>query len=340
MIGTPADSTDPPDRREWKLDALSDVLSVLRLTGGVFLDAEFSEPWSVYSRVSPGDIGTQATVPDHMVAYHYVVSGSMLVELPGQAPVPVEAGSVVLLPRNDPHVLTSAAGLMPVDPEHLVEPDAEGGLARLRYGGGGPATHIVCGFAGVEARDHPLLASLPRTLVLNLDGKPAHAWIATSFRYAAGQISAVSAGSSIALTKLSELMFVEAVRHYLDELPEERRGWLAGLRDPVIGRALALVHAQLGRAWTAESLADAVHLSRSAFAERFSLLIGMPPMAYLAQWRMQVAAQRLRDSRQGIAQVALEVGYASEAAFARAFKRALGCTPAVWRRSPRAAAAG
>jgi AraC-like DNA-binding protein len=158
--------------------------------------------------------------------------------------------------------------------------------------------------------------------------------VASSFRYAAGELAAVRAGSAIVLAKLSELLFVEAVRHYVETLPADRTGWLAGLRDPVVGRALALLHTQLAHGWTAEALAREVFLSRSAFAERFTAVIGVPPMKYLTTWRMQVAAQRLRESSRSVAQIAADVGYESEAAFARAFKRAFSMSPAQWRKQP------
>ena len=315
------------------MDALSDVLRVVRISGGVFLEAEFTAPWSVLSQVTPEEAAAAAPDSGCLVAFHYVVAGRMLLELDGQAPVEVRAGSVVLLPHNQPHVLASDPGLMPVDPEHLVQSDGADGLLRLRYGGGGEATRIVCGYVGADQSQHPLFDALPAILVLDLEGKPASEWVSSSFRYAAGQLATVQAGAGIALAKLSELIFVEAIRHYVDTLPEDRRGWLAGLRDPAVGRALALLHRELARPWTAELLAREVFLSRSAFADRFTALIGVPPMSYLANWRMQVAAQRLRDSRRSVAQVAAEVGYESEAAFTRAFKRAHAASPTGWRRA-------
>lgn len=314
------------------MDALSDVLRVVRLSGGVFLDAEFSAPWCVSAQVGPEDCRMATSEPARIIAFHYVVDGRLLLETTDTSPVVLGAGAVVLLPRNDPHQLASDAGLPPVSAEHLLQPSPDGGLARIRYGGGGAATRIVCGFVGIEAREHPLLDALPPLLVLDLAGKPACDWISSSFRYAAQQVGAVSAGAAIALAKLSELIFIEAVRHYIDTLPQDRRGWLAGLRDPVVGRALALMHGEVARPWTADALAREVFLSRSAFAERFTALLGVPPMGYLASWRMQVAAQRLRDSHRSLAQVAAEVGYQSEAAFSRAFKRAHALSPSQWRR--------
>ena len=314
------------------MDALSDLLRVVRLSGGVFLDAEFSAPWCIAARVGPEDCRLVMAEPARIIAFHYVVSGRLLLQVDGAAPAELRGGAMVLLPRNDAHRLASEAGLAAVDADHLMQADPAGGLARIRYGGGGEATHIVCGFVGTDARHHPLIDALPATLVLDLNGKPAAEWIASSFRYAAAELAAARAGSATVLAKLSELLFVEAVRQYLETLPADRRGWLAGLRDPVVGRALALLHSQLARSWTAEELAREVFLSRSAFAERFTALIGAPPMKYLASWRMQVAAQHLRDTHRSVAQIAEEVGYESEGAFARAFKRELSLSPAQWRK--------
>ena len=316
------------------MDALSDLLRVVRLSGGVFLDAEFSAPWCVAAQVGAEDCRLVMVEPARVIAFHYVVAGRLLLQVAAELPVELRSGTIVLLPRNDAHTLASETGLQPVSGDRLMQADPGGGLARIRYGGGGESAHIVCGFVGTDARHHPLIDALPSTLVLDLNGKPAGEWISSSFRYAAGELAAVRAGSAIVLAKLSEAMFVEAVRCYLETLPADRRGWLAGLRDPVVGRALALLHTQLARAWTAEELAREACLSRSAFADRFTALIGVPPIKYLTTWRMQVAAQRLRESRRSMAQIAADVGYESEAAFARAFKREFAMSPAQWRKQP------
>jgi AraC-like DNA-binding protein len=239
---------------------------------------------------------------------------------------------MVLLPRNDRHILASEAGLSPVSGDHLAQSDSADGLARIRYGGGGEKTQIVCGFVGTDVRQHPLIDALPPVLTLDLNGTPSCDWVARSFRYASEELGSARPGSAAVLAMLSELLFVEAIRQYVATLPPDRRGWLSGLRDPVVGRALALLHTQIARAWTAEELAREVFLSRSAFAERFTALIGVPPMKYLATWRMQVAAQRLRETQRPITRIAMDVGYESEAAFTRAFKREHGASPAAWRK--------
>jgi AraC-like DNA-binding protein len=314
------------------MDALSDLLRVVRLSGGVFLDAEFSEPWSVTAQVGPEDCRLVLAEPARLIAFHYVVSGKLLLQIERNPPVEVHGGTIVILPRNEAHTLASQGGLKAVSADKLIQIDPAGGLTRIRHGGGGDITRIVCGFVGSELDCHPLIDSLPSTLVLDLSGKAAGEWIYSSFRYAAQELTTNRAGSATVLAKLSELMFVEAVRCYLDALPADQRGWLAGLRDPAVGRALALLHTELAKPWTADELARQVYFSRSAFADRFTTLIGAPPITYLTRWRMQVAAQRLRENRRSVAEISADVGYESEIAFARAFKRQFSMSPARWRK--------
>lgn len=312
------------------MDALSDVLRALRISGGVFLEAAFTAPWCVVSRVGPEDFPNREDLPPSVVGFHYVVDGQMVVQIDGSAPVVVNAGEMVLLPRNDPHLLASEIGLSPANPDPTVQRD-EGGLMRIVYGGGGAATRIVCGYIGTDVRRHPLLEALPTALALDVKGKPCADWVAASFRFAAQEVASGRAASETVLAKLSELLFVEAVRHYAENLPPDRKGWFAALRDPAVGRALALMHASVGHDWTTDALAAEVNLSRSAFAERFTQLVGAPPITYLTDWRMQLAAARLRDTPRSIGQIAAELGYESEATFTRAFKRATGLAPGRFR---------
>ncbi|MCO5119674.1 MAG: AraC family transcriptional regulator [Burkholderiaceae bacterium] len=317
------------------MDALSDLLRVVRLSGGIFLDGEFSAPWCINSQVTPEDCQLIKADPGSVVAFHFVAEGRMQLMLDGSGPIEVAENTVVLLTRNDHHVLGSGPGLLPVTPEDHLEVDADSGIMRVRYGGGGERTRIVCGFVGSDLQHHPLVDALPPVLVLPMRDEPGCQWVATSFRYAAESLGALRPGAATALARLSELMFIEAVRSYVDARPEGERGWLGGLRDPVVGRALMLMHTRIEHPWTTSELARAVALSRSAFAERFTGLIGTPPMSYLGAWRMRVAAQRLRESQRSVAQVAAEVGYESEAAFTRAFAREIGVSPARWRREAR-----
>ena len=314
------------------MDALSDLLQAIKLTGGVFLDAHFTAPWCISSGIGPEDCRPFLADPVQVIAYHYVARGRMRVRVAGESDVEVRAGEAVLLPRNDPHVLGSAIDLRPVSADDLVQPGDGGGLARIIHGGGGEATHIVCGFLGSDQHRNPLIATLPRLLTIDMTRAGSDEWIESSLRFAIRGLNEGIIGTSPVMSKLSELMFVEAVRRYAATLPAEQQGWLAGVRDPYVGKALALVHGKPSHPWTAQSLAGEVSLSRSAFADRFTAVVGMPPKRYLISWRLQVAKEKLRAGRQPIAQIAYDVGYEAEAAFIRAFKREFGVPPAAWRR--------
>jgi AraC-like DNA-binding protein len=315
------------------MDALSDVLRVVRLKGGVFLHAEFTAPWCVFSHVTAEERGgLLGCGSEHVVLYHYVVEGRLRAQIPGRAPVDIEAGEVVILPHNDKHLLGSDLAVPPVPSKEVVHPSPDGGLLVIRHGGGGESTRIVCGFLGCDRlEDNPLAAALPPLLHFDTRTGSSTAWIRNSLEFAAQELALRRAGSEAVLAKLSELLFVEAVRRFVETLPPEQTGWLAGLRDPVVSRALALLHERMAQPWTVDDLGREVGLSRSALAERFTRLIGEPPMRYLARWRAQVAAHQLRSTDVPLARIADQVGYESESAFNRAFKRTFGVPPAAWR---------
>ena len=318
------------------MDALSDVLRVAHLTGGVFLHAEFFAPWCIAARVSPEHCAPALGPASHLMIFHYIVEGDLRIRVEGEEGdgQVIGAGEVVLLPRNDLHLMGSDLGLPPVAGRDVIQPPKDGGLFSIHHGGGGRRTRMVCGFLGcASAEGNPVLATLPPLLKLNVEQGGAAEWIRSTFQYAAEELSTGRPGSETVLAKLSELLFVEAVRRYAEALPEGQTGWLAGLRDPYVARTLALLHRDITRRWTVDELGREVGLSRSALADRFIRLIGVPPMHYLANWRMQVATQKLRNTSASLAQVAETVGYDSEAAFSRAFKKAFGAAPATWRRS-------
>ena len=316
------------------MDALSDVLRVTHLTGGVFLNAEFFAPWCLAARVGPEHCAPLLGPASHLIPYHYVVEGELHVQVEGEEAFVLGPGEVVLLPRNDPHLLGSDLELPPVASRDIIQPPKDGGLFSIHHGGRGARTRLVCGFLGCDNTEgNPVIASLPAALRVDVEQGGAAEWIRSTFQYAADAVAAGRPGSETVLAKVSELLFVEAVRRHVEALPEERTGWLAGLRDPYVSRALALLHRDLARAWTVDELGREVGLSRSALGERFKQLVGVAPMHYLASWRMQVAAQALRDRSASLAHVASVVGYESEAAFSRAFKKAFGTAPATWRRS-------
>ncbi len=256
----------------------------------------------------------------------------MRLRIDGGDAIDVRASELVLLPHNDAHTFGSDLDVAVVPAREIIRPPQGGGISRINYGGGGEVTQLLCGFLGSETSFSPLLASLPRVLKLDVRATASGAWIESSYRFAVSELAAGRIGSATVITKLSELLFVEAVSQFVASLPAERRGWLAGLRDRQIGRALAVLHARPTEAWTPETLALEVGMSRSAFAERFTSLIGQPPMHYLTLWRMHVAAQHLREGHSSVSQIAFEVGYESEAAFSRAFKRQFGRSPGIWRR--------
>jgi hypothetical protein len=227
------------------MDALFEVLQAVRLTGGMFLDARFTAPWCVSARIRPSDCRPFLAEPIQMIGYHYVVEGRMMVAIDGETPVELHAGEAVLLPRNDPHVLGSTIGLRPVVGGDLIRPAQGGGLAQIVHGGGGAPTRIVCGFLGSDQHRNPLIATLPRILTIDMAAAGSGEWMESSLRFVLRGLREGVPGASPVVSRLSELMFVEAVRRYVETLPEGRRGWLAGMRDPVVGRALALIHGRM-----------------------------------------------------------------------------------------------
>jgi len=198
-------------------------------------------------------------------------------------------------------------------------------------GGGSERAHLVCGFLGCDSRPfNPLIEALPPMMHIRSSGAAHGSWLKEFTRFAVMEAGEKRMGGSGILSKLGELMFAELVRRYVESLPEESRGWLGGVRDRHVGRALNLIHAEPSRPWTLEELAKEAGLSRSSFAERFAGYVGMPPIQYLQKWRLQIAASRLMDGA-SISTIAADIGYESEAAFSRAFKRVIGASPADWR---------
>lgn len=315
------------------MDALSDVLRIIRLKGGVFLHGEFHEPWCISVKVLPESCSPHLGPTAHVIPYHFVLEGRMRVRMPDGLELELGEGESVMFPRNDQHLLGSDLSRAPQDTRDFVSRPIEGGLLNMVLGESGPPTRIVCGFLGAEpVNGNPVFASLPSALRLDTNEVGATDWIRGNFWYAAEQIAAGGTGSEAVMGKLSELLFVEAIQRYVATLEDTATGWLAGLKDPYVSRALALLHARVGDDWTVEALGREVGLSRSALADRFVAVLGTPPMQYLANWRIHVAAHELVHSGKSIPQVAQEVGYESEASFTRAFKRVMHEPPAAWRR--------
>ena len=310
------------------MDVLSDLLRVVRLDGAYFYPVEAAEPWCVVSaraselapRILPG--------AEHLISYHVLIKGCCFAGLAGEEQVELLAGDVIIFPHGDSTVMSSARGLgigagtNSQSPARYPETVLLGELGSQR-------TSFVCGFLGCESRPfNPLIAALPRLLHVRgmLDS-----WAGGFTRQLVEESRHQRAGSDTVLTRLAELMFIEVLRRYLADLPAGQSGWLAGLRDETVGRALSLLHGRPERNWTLASLAREVAVSRSNLARRFTELVGQPPMQYLANWRMQVAANLLVQRTDKVATIAADVGYDSEAAFSRAFKKSTGLAPGAWR---------
>ena len=315
------------------MDTLSEILRTVRLKGGIFLDARFTPSWSVASSITPDDLQPYMKQAEVLCALHYVISGEMYVEVEGEEPLLVKSGELVLLPRNTPHVLSNRPGQRPVPSGDLIQPGDNGGLASIVHGSGsGPLTNLVCGYLANEEMRNPLMATLPPMLKVNVSEGASRDWIESSVRYGAQQLSEGHHATSSVMARLSELLFVEAVRAYSETQEVHEQHWLHGLKDQYVGRALAALHDRLAHGWSVADLAEVAGLSRSAFVERFTAAMGTPPMQYLAKSRMLLAKELLVERQKSIGQVAAAVGYDAEAAFNRAFKREFGVPPARWRR--------
>jgi AraC-like DNA-binding protein len=325
------------------MDVLSDVLRAVRLTGAIFFDVEARAPW--VGQTPAGWKFGRAVMPEaeRVIVFHVLTRGSCWAELfDGSAPpIKLAAGDLILLPNGDEHVFGSVPGQRAEPDLSLYRRPIGGRLPFPIYlnEGGGPETcHFICGYFGCDTRPfNPLLDALPR-MVHSSVSTETQTWLSALVRVAINESERGSAGGETMLARLAELMFVELIRKYIEGLSEDSRGWLSGLRDAHVGATLRLMHARPAQSWTIDTLAREIGLSRSALAERFHHLVGMPPMHYLARWRLQVAGHLLEGNGISIAAVAAEVGYESEAAFNRAFKKLVGMPPGEWRRNRAAAA--
>ena len=321
------------------MDAFSEVLSGVRLKGAMFFSAEFSAPWRLSTPHCRVLAPVLAPGAPHIVVYHFVVEGTARARVEGGADLELMPGDIVVFPHGDPHHLSAGPGTNPVESAAVLQRITTGDLSPMQAGGGGAITRFVCGYLTLDPLlCGPILESLPPILKVNVRTDRAGHWLEQSILHLLEEATSNRAGSDAMLSKLSEALFVETVRRHVAGLPDQSTGWLAGARDPVVGRSLALLHKRPEHPWTVAELAAAVGVSRSALVARFTRYLADPPMAYLTGWRLRLAAQALTSSSRGVADVAAAVGYESEAAFNRAFKRVFGVPPAQYRRQTRKAA--
>jgi AraC-like DNA-binding protein len=315
------------------MDALSEVLKIIKLSGALFFNAEFSAPWCVASSQSSELAPLLCPGAGHVIIYHYLTEGHAYAQLSDGSRRDLGPGDVVIFPHGGAHSLGNGAG-RPVDSLKIFAKNLSNGLKVARYGGGGELTKFVCGFMACDAGlSEIVLAGLPSMFVVNIANDPAGQWLANSIQFSVREAGGPGTGSDVVLARLSEVLFIETLRRFIHDLPDQQKGWLAGARDPVTGEALALLHKDPGRPWTVASIAHKVGVSRTRFAERFRHFLGETPMAYLARWRLKLAAETLVSSDASVGEIASGVGYASEAAFNRVFKREFGSPPAHFRRS-------
>ncbi len=325
-------------------DALSDLLRTVRLTGATFFEVAATAPW--VAEQPPAEFVLPKILPggERLISYHVVTEGQCFATVIGADPIALEAGEVIVITKGEPHVMSSSPGMRagPVSRDTIALVSASPLPFFAKYGSEGPVSaRLVCGFLACDARPfNPLLDNLPAVIKARVSQDNVGGWLAQFIRVAIMESGHKRAGSESVLAKLSELMFIEVVRRHMESMPAERAGWLAGLRDPFVGRALSLMHGSPAHDWTIGELGKKVGLSRSVLAERFTDLLGMPPMQYLASWRMQIAASMLGDASANIASIAEEIGYESEAAFSRAFKKLVGVPPSEWRRRAPSSVAG
>lgn len=316
------------------MDPLSDLLRVMRLDGAYFYAVEAAAPWSVETAAARELTPRIMPAAEHLISYHLVTSGRCYGGLVGEDPVELVSGDVIVFPQGDAHVMSSEPARRPGANVHRVYSTRYREVVVL----GGAAEHdtsFFCGFLGCDRRPfNPLLTALPRQL--HVRGLSPDAFGGFT-RQLVEESRQGKAGAEAVLTRLAELMFIAVLRRYLEDLPPEHTGWLAGLRDELVGRVLALLHDRPGHPWTLDELAREAQSSRSNVARRFTELVGQPPMQYLTEWRMQVAASLLLRSGAKVAAVGATVGYDSEAAFSRAFKKATGIAPGAWRDERRSA---
>jgi len=320
------------------MDVLSEVLKVVKLQGAMFYHGEFSAPWSFCSPRSAQIAPFVAPGARHVIIYHLLTEGRATARLLDGDALTLDAGDLVIFPHGDPHVIENGTPTRTVDMSLELERIFSEGLKVSCLGGGGTVTRFVCGYMACEPRlSQVFLSGLPPLFKVSIRDDASGRWLENSIRFSVDEARAADAGGEALLARLSEVLFVQTLRAYMASLPPQRTGWLAGARDPEVSKTLALMHRNPERPWTLASLAKEAGVSRSVLAERFRHYLDEPPMAYLTRWRLQLGAQLLASTNYSVAQIASEVGYESEAAFNRAFKREFQTPPARFRAQSRPA---
>ncbi len=322
-----------------RMEVLSEVLKAVKLNGALFYNAEFSAPWCAQSIDAHSVTSHLSPKSEHVVIFHLLTEGRGYANLKGDDElVPLNAGDILIVPNGEPHILGNGPSVRPVERGQVLDQVLSQGLKVSRMGGGGELTKFVCGYMTCEPQmGQVFLGGLPPMLKVSIRDDASGKWLEQSIRYSVDNIDPARPGGETVLAKLAEVLFVETLRRYIALLPPEQIGWLAGVRDPEVGKALALLHRNPADPWTIASLAKGVGLSRSVLAERFQRYLSETPIAYLMRWRLRLGAQLLTSMSSSVAQIAAEVGYESEASFNRAFKREFGLPPARYRSQSRAA---
>ncbi|MEO8127014.1 MAG: AraC family transcriptional regulator [Bryobacteraceae bacterium] len=315
------------------MDAFSQILSGVNLNGAVFFNAEFSAPWGVSTPATNLMAARIAPGAEHLVLYHLVIEGGAVVELTDGQCTELGPGDVVIFPHGDPHCMSSSKGASRPFPNYGINAKINSrDLTPLQAGGGGEISRLVCGYMTCDpSLSRPILSGLPPVFKVNIRTDRSGLWLENSILYLVEEAASGRIGSEAMLAKLSEALFVDTLRRYVAALPEQQTGWLTGARDPIVGKSLGLLHSRVAHPWTIADLADQVGISRSALVERFTKYLSEPPMTYLTRWRLQLAARSLERTSRGVAEIAAGVGYESEAAFNRAFKREFGQPPGRYR---------
>jgi AraC-like DNA-binding protein len=318
------------------MDALSELLRAVKLSGAMFFNAEGRKPWRVGALPS-SQLGCYvAPNASHVIEFHLVTEGTGYIRV-GEETTPFAAGDLLVVPHGDEHEMGNGTGVALTDTSESLPSLLTGNLKLSSFGGRGEATKFVCGYLACEAGlIRPVLAGLPRVVRVNIRTDASGKWLENSIMHAVERVGEAVPGSDVILARLAEVLFAEALQRYLKQLPPGRTGWLAGAGDATVGRSLAALHRKPAHPWTLDELAEEAAVSRSVLTERFARYLGQSPMAYLTEWRIELGAESLRTTSRSVLQIATDVGYESEAAFNRAFKRRFGQPPAQYRRSVRA----